>query len=177
LRRFAEVQVPLCTPQPVRQSRARAGRDTSLRRSASPASLRCSRPWPRRLTLYARFARCARTDAPSQRWWRAARAGHERCACRRLGGAPRPARARLCGGAVLWGRKPTSMPRVGRCPAGATSAATRSAHSGSARDQRASWSDLPHLFERSAQARSELCGTTPGRAPQCSRTEGPTAAA
>ena len=38
------------------------------------------------------------------------------------------------------------------------------------RAQRASWADSPHLSERSERSeRSELCGATPGRAPQRSR--------
>ena len=47
-----------------------------------------------------RALRALRSDrCASQRWWRAARAGHDRRAPRRLRGAPQPARARLCGNA------------------------------------------------------------------------------
>ena len=59
--------------------------------------------------------------------------------------------------------------RGGRHPAGAISGAARSAGSWSAR-LRASISDSPRLFERSARrARSEFCGATLDRAPQRSR--------
>ena len=82
-----------------KQSRARAGRDASVRRSAAPTALWCSVPWPRRqLTARTAFAPF-RQSRRSQFTRRAARAGHGPCAPRRLTGASQPARARLCGNA------------------------------------------------------------------------------
>ena len=136
----------------MRQSRARAGRDASLRRSAAPTALRCSRPWPRRqLTARTAFAPF-RQSRRSQRLRRAARAGHGRCAPRRLRGASRPARARLCGNA----RGVRSEDHRGHdLASGGTWQGRflrrRGAQPRGRRAQRASSSCLPHLFERSAQ--------------------------
>ena len=129
-----------------------------------------------RTTRYARFARCARTDAPSQKLKRAARAA-------RLGallGASQAHRRLPCtgfaGALVVFERKPpTPRLRDRRHPAGAISAATRSTVSGSARAARFVLM-LAASVRAQRAARSELRGTTPGRAPQCSRREAATAA-
>ena len=135
--------------------RARGPSHNSLRSLRSLRSDKCAES--------VNEARCAR--------------GHEPCASRRLSGAPRrPARPRLCGGigcsrsntnhrfsaagGIRWGRF------VGR----------RGAQARGRRAQRASLSDSAHLSERSERSeRSELCDATPGRAPQCSRSEAETA--
>jgi len=161
-----------------RQSRVRAGRGASRRRPARcagfPAMLGLMAPSPNSL----RSLRSLRSNSGAESVMEARCArGHEPCASRRLPGAPRPARTRLCccgsgfprrehrsvaAGGARWGRF------LGR----------RGAQAWGRRAQRASLSDSPHLFERSERSeRSELCGATPGRAPQRSRRAAPTAPA
>ena len=49
-----------------------------------------------RITRYVHFVHCAQTDAASQKWRRAARAGSKPCAPRRRRVAPPASRTRLC---------------------------------------------------------------------------------
>ena len=85
--------------RPARQSQTRTGCATSARRPALSAALRYSLPWPRRqLTSRTAFA-AFRQSRRSQITKRAARAGHGRCVPRRLAGASRAVRVRLCGSA------------------------------------------------------------------------------
>jgi hypothetical protein len=191
---------------PWRRSRRGAGCEASVGRSAVPTALRPWRlqapgrvpgteqsagtvPCPGILHRdpglahnSLRAARCARTDAPSLLLKRAARAA--RLAA--LLGAPQahrvPPRTDFAAAlAVFVGKQPQYRPRVVRHPAGAICAATRSTAPGSARAS--ALRDLTCRICPSAAPspqgleRSELCGTTLGRAPQCSRAEGPTAAA
>jgi len=80
-----------------RQRRARTVRSASARRSAlradSPSVLG---PVARRATRCAHCVRCARAGAPSQTTKRADARSHGPCVPRRLAGALRPARTRLC---------------------------------------------------------------------------------
>jgi len=191
------------------QSRARAVRSASARRSALRADFPAVLgPVARRATRSANGVRCARTGATSQFTKRADARGHGPCVPRRLAGALRPARARLGGPAELFERitpvQCVCMTGLERVPKTASSArrsrpATSARHRGvfaaggirrgrflgrrgtqerGRRAQRASWSDSPHLFERSERSsRSELCGATPLRVPQRSRRGAPTATA
>ena len=117
------------------QSRARAGRDASLRRSASPTALRCSVPWPRR-QLTSRASRAAFKQSRRSRRTRRAEA---RWPCALRSSAPHR-RVAACPGPALPRRSrcshrtpPMHRTRVRRHPAGAICAAARSAAPGSAR--------------------------------------------
>jgi hypothetical protein len=174
-RRIAELQRPLFGQRSARQSRARAGRDASLRRSASPTALRCSVPWPRRqLTARTAFAPF-RQSRRSQSTRRATRAAHGPCAPRRLRGASRPARARLCGGArgVRPKTKPATTSRQAAPGRGDFCGDEEHSAGVGARSALRALT-CRRLFERSERtSRSEFCGTTPARAPQCSRRSRP----
>ena len=131
------------------------------------------------ITRCVHFVHCAQTNAASQTWKRAARAGPEACAPRRRKVAPpatrprlrlRPRDVRATQDSVLL-RKGVAGQRAQRlCGAEERRASSQ-------RAQRASTSDLRHLFERSERSeRSELCRRLRDRAPQGSRPAGSTAA-
>ena len=94
-----------------RQRRARTVRSASARRSPlradSPSVLG---PVARRATRCAHCVRCARTGAARQLTKRADARGHGPCVPRRLAGALRPARARLCGSSGGLQRKDSDVP-------------------------------------------------------------------
>ncbi len=112
------------------QRRVRAGRRASLRRSAGYSRLRCGArsrgPSPNSL----RSLRCAtfKQAATSQFTKRAARAGHEPCAPRRLRGALRPPRTHLCGNACSAPEKSKS----GNVPQGSPCSPSQTQNGGSA---------------------------------------------
>jgi len=102
-------------------------------RRCAPTALRCSVSWPvAKLTALTAFAAFKQT-ATSQLTKRAARAGHEPCAARRLRGAAQPTRARLCRNVACLGEKHQRCLSGRWHPAGAISVATRSAGPRSAR--------------------------------------------
>ncbi len=121
-----------------RRSRCGAGRDASVGRSAAPLPCDACDPGLAHLAtrISLRASRCARTDAPSQWLKRAARAARVTV----LLGAPQARRVLprtvFAAALVVFGAKqPKPRPRVGRHPAGAICAATRSAGPGEARTQ------------------------------------------
>ncbi len=167
-----------CAGRSKGRSRRGAACDCGGRRCA-PTALRCSGPWPARITRCARSLRSTlRQDAPEVSTRRAARAGHEPCAPRRFTRTPRPARTALCGRAqeaigecLLWflsGRL---------CPAGVgVCGAEQRSVQGRARSALRGQLTCRILFERSERSeRSELCGTPSRRAAQGSRCAAPTA--
>ena len=149
----------------------------SGRRCATTA-LRCSVSWPvaelTALTSFAPFKQAA----TSQLTKRAARAATSPA----LLGAPEahsslPARA-FAGTSLLVRQKAVTVPERQAAPGGRRFLWRRGAQVRGRRAQRASSSDLPQLFECSERSeRSEFCGTTSGRAPQCSRSAAETATA
>jgi putative membrane protein len=151
-----------------RQRRARTPVNASLKRSPAATALRCSVIRPT-AELATRCALRSNSRGESVNEARCAR-GRMPCAARRFRGALPGVRARLCRGRRCWrttGGVP-ALPRLRgrRWPAGAISAAARSAGAGLARAARFV-NCSPRLSERSAQsARSEFCGATPNRAPQ-----------
>jgi len=202
-RRTADLQCPLCA-RDLRGGEAGAGQAARLRFGGRLRRLPCDARDPGLAHNSLRAARCARTNAPSQTLKRAARAaralalqaalghwpsrsqgtnGPQDRLCpdspsRRLSGASRPALHRLRRSARgVRGRTTPATTSRRAAPGRGDLCGDEERSPGVGARQRASSSCLPHLFERSAPARSELCGTTPGRVPQCSRAEGPTAAA
>ncbi len=183
-----------------RQSRARAGGSASAKRSVLRTDCPAVLGLVARRTTRCAHWRSLRSDRVRQVRLRGAlaRAGHKTWPCRprrasrpgrspgtngpldrlcpgspprRPAGALPPARARLCGAN---GGVRCEAPIPVAFAAGGTRqgrfVGRRGEEDWGRRAQRASWTDSPHLSERSERSeRSELCGATPGRAPQRSR--------
>ncbi len=166
---------------PVRAAKASPGRpqrfaETVVAARRLPSDARSRGPVAK-LTAFA-VAHSVQTVATSQWLKRAARAGRGPCASRRLRGALRPARARLCGSTG-------GLRREHPCcclAAGGTRRRRflwrREAQAWGRRAQRASTTISSRLSERSERSeRSEFRDATPGRASQWSRRVAPTATA
>jgi len=151
------VRVACCTRSSSRQSRGRAGRAASARRSGlssdSPDNLRLSGLVARRATRFAPFGRCARTGPTSQKRAALKRRGHEtgqtqapspdRCgaACPATALRDKLARDRL---------RAHMAPRGRRYPAGAICGAAVKTGLGPEHALACHVSDSPRLSERSA---------------------------
>ena len=157
-----------------RAAKVRPGRPegfTSAVDGIPSTALRCSVSWPvAKLTSLTAFAMFRQT-ATSQFTLRAARAGHVPCAPQRRRGALRPARAHLC--RQVGALSPNDSPRF--CSRWAVGGRgdfwgdeERRAKVG-ARSVHQQLTRRVCLSEAERSERSELCGETLDRAPQCSR--------